>query len=195
MNQLRNISKNLIFAFGLSLFLQIVLGNYIVDGDSMSPTLKNNQRVFVNKFIYFKLPYETQINKNFIDNFKLNPTNGDIVIFDPPFPYDSTGKRFVKRVIGKPGDSLENKNGTILVNNVPFANKFGSTAEFSEIEKMIIPEGYYYLLGDNRNKSNDSRSFGLIPRSSIKGRIWIIYWPFTNLKVFDYNLISTLNES
>ena len=60
---------------------------------------------------------------------------------------------------------------------------------------MIIPEGYYYLLGDNRNKSNDSRSFGLIPRSSIKGRIWIIYWPFTNLKVFDYNLISTLNES
>ena len=59
---------------------------------------------------------------------------------------------------------------------------------------MIIPEGYYYLLGYNRNKSNDSRSFGLIPRSSIKGRIWIIYWPFTNLKVFDYNLISALNS-
>ncbi len=195
MNQLRNISKNLIFAFGLALFLQIVLGNYIVDGDSMAPTLKNNQRVFVNKFIYFHLPYETQINNNLINKFKLNPTNGDIVIFDPPFPYDSTGKRFVKRVIGKPGDTLENKNGIILVNSIPFSNKFGSTAEISEIEKMVIPEDYYYLLGDNRNKSNDSRSFGLVPRSSIKGRVWIIYWPFSNLKVFDYNLISTLNES
>ena len=195
MNQLRNISKNLIFAFGLSLFLQIVLGNYIVDGDSMSPTLKDNQRVFVNKFIYFHLPYETQIDNNLINKFKLNPTNGNIVVFDPPFPYDSTGKRFVKRVIGKPGDTLENKNGTILVNSIPFANKFGSTAEISEIEKMVIPEDYYYLLGDNRNKSNDSRSFGLVPRSSIKGRVWIIYWPFSNLKVFDYNLISTLNES
>jgi len=195
MNQLRNISKNLIFAFGLSLFLQIILGNYIVDGDSMSPTLKSNQRVFVNKFIYFEFPYQAQMDNNLINKFKLNPTNGDIVIFDPPFPYDSTGKRFVKRVIGKPGDIIENKNGIILVNNAPFANKFGSTSEFSEIEKMIIPEDYYYLLGDNRNKSNDSRSFGLVPRSSIKGRVWVIYWPFSNLKVFDYNLISTLNES
>ena len=195
MNQLRNISKNLIFAFGLSLFLQIVLGNYIVDGNSMTPTLKNNQRVFVNKFIYFHLTSETQIDNNLINKFKLNPTNGDIVIFDPPFPYDSTGKRFVKRVIGKPGDTLENRHGTILVNNTPFANKFGSTSEFSEIEKMIIPEDYYYLLGDNRNKSNDSRSFGLVPRSSIKGMVWIIYWPFSNLKVFDYNLISDLKDT
>ncbi len=195
MNQLRNISKNLIFAFGLSLFLQIVLGNYIVDGDSMSPTLNHNQRVFVNKFIYFHIPYESQIDINLINKFKLNPDNGDVVTFDPPFPYDTTGKEFVKRIIGKPGDTIENYNGTILVNGKPFANKFGSTSEISKEEKILIPEDYYYLLGDNRNESNDSRSFGLVPRSSITGRVWIIYWPFSNLKIFDYNLISTLNES
>ena len=125
----------------------------------------------------------------------MNPDNGDVVTFDPPFPYDTTGKEFVKRVIGKPGDTIENYNGAILVNGKPFANKFGSTSEISKQEKILIPEDYYYLLGDNRNESNDSRSFGLVPRSSITGRVWIIYWPFSNLKIFDYNLISTLNES
>ena len=195
MNQIRNISKNIIFAMGLSIFIQLILGNYIVTGDSMNPTLEDNQRVFVNKFIYFNA---TSINNSANDIFnkiRLNPQKGDVVVFDPPFPYDTTGKEFVKRVIGVPGDIVENNNGSILVNGKPFGNKFGSTPGFSESGKILIPTNYYYVLGDNRKKSNDSRNFGLISRSSIKGRVWIIYWPFSNLKFFDYNLVATLNKS
>ena len=193
MERFRNISKNTILVFALSIAFQLVLGNYIVDGNSMSPTLKNNQRVFVNKFIYFD-PY---LLKDKIDlNFEsiLNPKKGDVVVLDPPFPYDASKKQFVKRVIAVPGDVIENSSGTILVNGKPYGNVFGRTSDISEIPKRIIPDGYYYVLGDNRNSSNDSRSFGLVPRKNIIGRVWVIYWPFSNFKIFDYNLISVLNS-
>ena len=192
MNRLRNISKNIILAFALSVAFQILLGNYVVDGNSMKPTLDNNQRVFVNKFVYLD-PFT--LNNSFSDYFnELNPRRGDIVVFDPPFPYDTSGKQFVKRVIAVPGDTIENFSGTILVNGEPYANKFGNTSEISEVPKTLVPDGYYYVLGDNRSSSNDSRSFGFVPRTNIKGRVWVIYWPFSNFKIFDYNLISALNS-
>ena len=193
MNQLRNIAKNTILAFAISVAFQVLLGNYVVDGSSMSPTLNTSQRVFVNKFVYLDpFNFNNRISSNF--NFRLNPNRGDIVVFDPPFPYDTTGKQFVKRIIAVPGDTIENSSGTIIVNDEPYANKFGNTSELSEVPKTIVPNGYYYVLGDNRISSNDSRSFGFVPRSNIKGRVWIIYWPFSNFKIFDYNLISALNS-
>ena len=193
MNLLRNAAKNTILAFAISIAFQILLGNYVVDGSSMSPTLSSNQRVFVNKFVYLD-PFNFDNNVGYNLDLKLNPHRGDIVVFDPPFPYDTTGKQFVKRVIAIPGDTIENSSGIILVNDKPFANKFGNTSELSEVPKMLVPDGYYYVLGDNRRSSNDSRSFGFVPRTNIKGRVWVIYWPFSNFKIFDYNLISALNS-
>jgi signal peptidase I len=189
MNQLRNIAKNLIFAVGISIFLNIVLGNYIVDGQSMAPTLNDSQRLFVNKFIYLKLPDSMSPYDRVFYN---QPKRGEVVVFMPPYPYDSMGKSFVKRIIAGPGDTVENKSGIIYVNDRPFMNNFGNTPEISEQGVVIVPDNYYYVLGDNRNHSNDSRSFGLIHRSSIKGRVWFIYWPFYYLKVFDYNFILDL---
>tara|TARA_B110000438_G_scaffold250746_1_gene254774 strand:- start:85 stop:702 length:618 start_codon:yes stop_codon:yes gene_type:complete len=185
MNQLRNIAKNIILAVGISIFLNMVLGNYIVEGQSMTPTLKDSQRLFVNKFIYLKLP---DLISPYDEVFYNQPEKGEVVVFIAPYPYDSEGKSFVKRIVGAPGDIVENKSGTIYVNNLPFMNNFGNTPEISEQGVVIVPDNYYYVLGDNRNHSNDSRSFGLIHRSSIKGRVWFIYWPFYYLKVFDYNL-------
>ena len=193
MNLLRNVAKNTILAFAISIAFQILLGNYVVDGSSMSPTLSSNQRVFVNKFVYLD-PFNFDNNVGYNLDLKLNPNRGDIVVFDPPFPYDTTGKQFVKRVIAIPGDTIENSSGTILVNGKPFANNFGRTSELSEVPKTLVPDGYYYVLGDNRRSSNDSRSFGFVPRTNIKGRVWVIYWPFSNFKIFDYNLISALNS-
>ena len=193
MNQLRNICKNTILAFAISIAFQVLLGNYVVDGSSMNPTLNNNQRVFVNKFVYLD-PFSITKNLNNNFDFKLNPHRGDVVVFDPPFPYDTTGKQFVKRIIAIPGDTIENSSGTILVNGKPYLSKFGNTSEISEVYKTLVPDGYYYVLGDNRRSSNDSRSFGFVPRSNIKGRVWVIYWPLSNFKIFDYNLISALNS-
>ena len=192
MERFRNISKNTILAFALSIAFQILLGNYVVDGNSMDPTLRNDQRVFVNKFVYFD-PIVLNRNLNLNFDSTLNPKKGDIVVFDPPFPYDASGKQFVKRIIAVPGDTIENSSGIILVNGKPFGNDFGATSEISEVPKTLVPEGYYYVLGDNRNSSNDSRNFGFVPRTSIIGRVWVIYWPFSNFKIFDYNLISASN--
>ena len=192
MERLRNIAKNIILAFALSIAFQILLGNYVVDGNSMDPTLRNDQRVFVNKFVYFDpIVFKSNLNLNF--DSTLNPKRGDVVVFDPPFPYDASGKQFVKRIIAIPGDTIENSSGIILVNGKPFGNDFGTTSEISEVPKTLVPEGYYYVLGDNRNSSNDSRNFGFVPRTSIIGRVWVIYWPFSNFKIFDYNLISASN--
>ena len=193
MNQLRNIFKNTILAFAISIAFQVLLGNYVVDGSSMNPTLNNNQRVFVNKFVYLN-PFNVNKNLNNNFDFKLNPHRGDVVVFDPPFPYDTTGKQFVKRIIAIPGDTIENSSGIILVNGKPYLSKFGNTSEITEVPKTLVPDGYYYVLGDNRRSSNDSRSFGFVPRSNIKGRVWVIYWPLSNFKIFDYNLISALNS-
>ena len=192
MERLRNIAKNTILAFALSIAFQILLGNYVVDGNSMDPTLRNDQRVFVNKFVYFD-PIVFKSNLNLSFDSTLNPKRGDVVVFDPPFPYDASGKQFVKRIIAVPGDTIENSSGIILVNGKPFGNDFGATSEISEVPKTLVPEGYYYVLGDNRNSSNDSRNFGFVPRTSIIGRVWVIYWPFSNFKIFDYNLISASN--
>ena len=192
MERLRNTSKNTILAFALSIAFQILLGNYVVDGNSMDPTLRNDQRVFVNKFVYFD-PVVFKSNLNLSFDSTLNPKRGDVVVFDPPFPYDASGKQFVKRIIAVPGDTIENSSGIILVNGKPFGNDFGATSEISEVPKTLVPEGYYYVLGDNRNSSNDSRNFGFVPRTSIIGRVWVIYWPFSNFKIFDYNLISASN--
>jgi|TARA_Y100001949_G_scaffold166939_1_gene164117 signal peptidase I len=196
MDQLKSISRNIILATGVAIFLQLILGNYIVDGASMSPTLNHNQRVFVNKFLYYQLPNDLRVMFQDMGlETRKNPKRGEVVIFEPPFPYDTTGKDFVKRIIGTPGDQVQNVNGTIFVNGTAFSNEFGNTAEISEKGVTLIPNDYYYLLGDNRSKSNDSRSFGLIHRSSIKGRVWVIYWPFSNLRIFDYNLISGLKDT
>ena len=192
MEHLRNISKNTILVFAISIAFQILLGNYVVDGNSMDPTLRNDQRVFVNKFVYFD-PKVFKSNLNLSFDSTLNPKRGDVVVFDPPFPYDASGKQFVKRIIAIPGDTIENSSGIILVNGKPFGNDFGATSEISEVPKTLVPEGYYYVLGDNRNSSNDSRNFGFVPRTSIIGRVWVIYWPFSNFKIFDYNLISASN--
>jgi len=192
MEHLRNISKNTILVFAISIAFQILLGNYVVDGNSMDPTLRNDQRVFVNKFVYFD-PIVLNRNLNLNFDSTLNPKKGDVVVFDPPFPYDASGKQFVKRIIAVPGDTIENSSGIILVNGKPFGNDFGATSEISEVPKTLVPEGYYYVLGDNRNSSNDSRNFGFVPRTSIIGRVWVIYWPFSNFKIFDYNLISASN--
>ena len=192
MEHLRNISKNTILVFAISIAFQILLGNYVVDGNSMDPTLRNDQRVFVNKFVYFD-PIVLNRNLNLNFDSTLNPKKGDVVVFDPPFPYDASGKQFVKRIIAVPGDTIENSSGIILVNGKPFGNDFGVTSEISEVPKTLVPKGYYYVLGDNRNSSNDSRNFGFVPRTSIIGRVWVIYWPFSNFKIFDYNLISASN--
>ncbi|HEY32491.1 MAG TPA: signal peptidase I [Dehalococcoidia bacterium] len=145
--------------FGLRLTLQ----TYVVLGPSMEPNFYTNQRLLVNKVVY---------------NFH-EPERGDVIIFHPPYEGRDS---FIKRVIGLPGERVEMTQGTVYIHQPD-----GSVLELDEpyIEdparrsylSEIIPEDEYFVLGDNRNNTDDSRNGWTVPDEDIIGKAWISIWP------------------
>jgi len=137
-----------------------------VEGTSMMPALTDQERIFINKFTY---------------RFGIGSIErGDMVVFW--FPLDIS-KSYIKRVIGLPGDTVEIDRGTVMVNG-------------KALEEDYVPEGYrdrqsmppvhvdadrYFVLGDHRSSSNDSRSWGTVPRGDIYGKAVFVYWPLDKL--------------
>ncbi len=137
-----------------------------VEGTSMMPWLEDQERIFVNKFVY---RYDE------IDR-------GDVVVFR--FPLD-TSKSYIKRVVGLPGDRVEILRGELYVNGEltpePYlAERYRDHSSHPAIE---VPEGHYYVLGDHRNTSNDSRTWGTVPHSFVTGKAVFAYWPLNRFGV------------
>ena len=145
----------------------------LVDGDSMEPTLHNGDYLFLNVY-------------SDIDNF-------DIVVFPPPDEEDED-TRYIKRVIGVPGDTIEYHSDILYINGEEVEENFldysvegkdyYSSGNFS-LQSLLgieeVPEGKYFVLGDNRLNSRDSRSFGLVDEEVILGKVAFRYWPFENI--------------
>jgi signal peptidase I len=157
----------------LSVVLAIVVILFLyqpvkVEGTSMEPTLDNNERIFINKFIY---------------RFHLGEIeHGDMVVFW--FPYDQT-KSYIKRVIGVPGDQIEIDKGTVILNGKRLAESY-VPEEFRDTVSMgstKVPLDEYFVLGDHRSSSNDSRSWGMVPRRFIYGKAVFVYWPLDKIGV------------
>jgi signal peptidase I len=133
-----------------------------VDGNSMLPTLHDGDRLFINKAIYLLM----------------SPNYGDVVILqDPRRP---AGKRvyLVKRVIGLPGDTIEIRDHRLYRNGEPVDEPYLSERmEMASYGPEVVPGGHYFVLGDNRNNSTDSRTFGSVSAGMIKGRAEWIVWP------------------
>jgi len=135
-----------------------------VEGNSMLPRLHNNERVFVNKFLYRVSDIE----------------RGDIVVFWYP---GNTSKSFIKRVVGLPGEIVEIKDGEVLLNGLPYYEPY-VPLEFrdnSDLPPLEIPEGHYFVMGDHRNTSNDSRSWGTLSSNLIFGKAVFRYWPISRV--------------
>jgi signal peptidase I len=133
-----------------------------VEGTSMMPSLVDQERIFVNKFIY-------RLGIGEIER-------GDLVVFW--YPGDQS-KSYIKRVIGVPGDTVAIDNGTVIVNGKPLSEDY-VPAEYRDASNMppqTIEAENYFVLGDHRNSSNDSRSWGLVPRKCIYGKAVFVYWP------------------
>lgn len=131
-----------------------------VEGFSMMPRLENNERIFINKFIY-----------NFEDIHR-----GDVVVFW--YPLD-TSKSFIKRVIGLPGDRVQIVQGKVYVNGRRLVEpyvlpRYRDPWSYPEV---VVPAHHYFVLGDHRNSSNDSRSWGCLDRDFIYGKASFAYWP------------------
>lgn len=157
----------------LSVVLAIVVILFLyqpvkVEGTSMMPTLIDNERIFINKFIY---------------RFHLGEVeHGDMVVFW--YPYDPT-KSYIKRVIGVPGDQVEIDQGTVILNGKRLVESY-VPQEYRDSAPMVltkVPPDEYFVLGDHRRSSNDSRSWGMVPRKFIYGKAVFVYWPLDKIGV------------
>ena len=161
----------------LTLVIFLVIQNFIaqpyrVQQQSMEHTLEPEQYVLVDKLT----PRFDQYHR------------GDIVVFNPPpaWAQQSDGTPYIKRIIGVGGDTVEiREDGFVYVNGVKLVETYlyaqggepQPTIPFGQAH-WVVPEGEFFVMGDHREKSADSRSFGTIPASSIIGRAWLRYWPF-----------------
>jgi signal peptidase I len=138
-----------------------------VEGQSMAPTLEDQDRLIVNKLVY-------RIGE---------PRRGDIVMLYYPLNPD---KSFVKRVIAEETDSVRIVDGRVYVNDVPLHDDYVPKEYRSHDDwgPQVIPEGYYFVMGDHRNNSSDSRHWGMVPKKYIIGKVQVRWWPVPSARVF-----------
>ncbi len=154
----REVLLTVIFAVVIFFLLQATIQSFIVVGISMEPNLHDGQRLLVNKAVYYLH----------------EPERGDVVVFQPPG--NSRGD-YIKRTIALPGDTVEIKKGTVYVNGSPLKESYIKSSPSYTVEEQKIPENSYFVLGDNRNNSNDSHNGWVVPRENIIGKAWISIWP------------------
>jgi signal peptidase I len=157
--------RDLIISLAISAFIIIFLYQPVkVEGTSMMPSLDDQERIFVNKFVYRLEPIQ----------------RGDIVVFR--YPRD-TSKSYIKRVIGLASDHIRIEDGQVYVNGKPLEEDYvpASYADERSYSEIVVPENAYFVLGDHRSMSNDSRDFGPVRENYIYGKAVFGYWPMDKL--------------
>ena len=157
---------SILIALALAFFIrQFIVELYVVEGPSMRPTLASGERLIVNKFIY---------------SFR-SPARGEILVFR--YPRD-TSKDFIKRVIAVPGDTIRIADSKVFVNNILLKENYILEPTKGSYPEVTVPAGRYYVLGDNRGNSEDSRfqDVGMVPLKLIKGKGVAVFWPLAEAK-------------
>ena len=164
---LKYVLIDILLAALISFFLiNYVISAYKISGDSMNPILENDERILISKI---------PVRRGHIRRF-------DIVVFYRP---DEPEKTLIKRVIGMPEEIIEIRKGQVSINYQPLQQPFlpagenwPAAASGQELKPLLIPKGHYFLMGDNRDVSRDSRLFGPVPQKYIIGKGVFRYWPF-----------------
>ncbi len=191
---LKEYAEALIIAFILAFIIRsFVVQAFKIPSGSMLQTLQIGDHLLVNKFIYgFKIPF-TNI---FITHFS-DPKFKDIIVFE--FPEDPS-KDFIKRVIGTPGDVLEMHDKVLFRNgkkvDEPYVQHVekGYRADRDSFGPITVPKGKYFVMGDNRDQSYDSRFWGFVDRDKIKGKALILYWSWEGFSHVRWKRIGRLVE-
>jgi signal peptidase I len=181
---IRDWIESIIVAFLLAMVIRtFVIQAFKIPTGSMRPTLLEGDLILVNKFIYgAKIPFA---------NLGLpgvrQPKRGDVIVFIYP---EDRKKDFIKRLVGLPGETVEIKNGTVYIDDKPLLDLLFSQryyydrGDFSgEGQKIVVPKGNFFVLGDNSASSRDSRYWGFVPRENILGKAILIYWPPQRIRI------------
>jgi signal peptidase I len=177
----------LVFAFFI-LFGVFIAQPVVVEGTSMLPNLHEGERLIVDKLIYYKF-------KSFSAG---HIERGDVVVFWYPVNPDQS---FVKRVIGLPGETVEIRNGKVFVSEKQISEPYldpANTASMGNMNSTPVTSGHYFVMGDNRDNSSDSRVWGLVPEKYIYGKVFFRYWSPTNIGVIrkgDTQFLNEMNKS
>ncbi len=164
---LREIFKTIIISIIVTLFITTFIAQITqIKGRSMEPSLVNGERIINVKFVY-------KIEE---------PKRGEVVIFKPPFP---TKETYIKRIIGLPGEKVEIREGYVYINDKLLKEPYITNRSHDNWGPKIIPPDMYFVLGDNRVNSSDSRVWGFLPKKNIIGKAILIFWPLNKLK---YNI-------
>ena len=166
---MREVLETILIALVLAFLVRtFVVESFLVDGRSMQPTLQHHERLFVNKLIY-------RIGE---------PHRGDIIVFR--YPKDPS-RDFIKRVIAIPGDEIEiRRDGAVWINGQEIVEAYISELDPRAFMSTQIPDGEYFVMGDNRKNSEDSRFFGTVPIANVKGKALAIYWPLDDARALNH---------
>ncbi len=186
---LREILQTVLLGLLLFAGLQATIQNYRVEGSSMEPTLSSEEYLLVNKLFYYRIdkarlarfiPF-LHAKQGEVTYLFHPPRRGDVIVFH--YPKDPT-RDFVKRVIGMPGETVEIRSGAVYVNGALLEEPYVENLARTTMERIVLRNGQYFVLGDNRPHSNDSKDWGPVPLEDIVGSVWITYWPFSQLRLF-----------
>ena len=172
MKIVREIGITILIAVAIIAVIQASIQGYTVHYSCMLPNIEQGDWIMVSKASYL-----------FSD-----PERGDVIVFWPPEDVASD-RPFIKRVIALPGDIVEVKDGKVFINDIPIEEEYIKEPPRYTTSSELIPDGEYFVLGDNRNNSNDSHCWGTITHDDIIGKALFIYWPpekWRLLKNFSY---------
>ena len=155
---LREIVETAVLTLVIFLLVRLAFQNFRIEGHSMETNLHHGQFLIVNKLVYYLDP----------------PQRGDVVVFHSP---ENPRKDFIKRVMGLPGEEVEIREGQVLVNGVRLEESYITRSGNRSWGPEVVGQFEYFVLGDNRSNSSDSRNWGMLDGEAVIGKAWICYWP------------------
>ena len=181
-NWLRELFEAALIGVFVFIAIQVAVANFRVEGSSMRPTLMPGHYLMVNKVVYHQLDTERlgkiipfwQPGEPQMVYTVRPPRQGDVIVFDYPLEPD---RQFVKRIIGEPGDLVAIADGEVRVNDEPLTEPYLDFLGHTQMHGVQLADDEYFVLGDNRTGSRDSRHWGPLPEDHIIGKVWAIYWP------------------